>query len=103
MKTLKNFRTQVDASMSVKKISHDNQLVLMGSCFSDSMKDYFSNYCFSVFNPFGTIYNPISLSQNIERAMTENMFSEVELLQNEEIFLVGSTLENILINLKIYF
>ena len=42
---------------------------------------------FFSFNPFGTIYNPISLSQNIERAMTENMFSEVELLQNEEIFL----------------
>lgn len=87
MKTINNFRTQVDVSMSVKKISHDNQLIIMGSCFSDSMRKYFSKYCFSVFNPFGTIYNPISLSQNIKRAMAKNMFSETELLQNQEIFL----------------
>lgn len=87
MTTLNNFRTQVNTSISINKISHDNHIVFMGSCFSDSMMKYFSNFCFSVFNPYGTIYNPITLSQNIKRAMTENMFSESELLQNEEFFL----------------
>ena len=90
MTTLNNFRTQVNTSISINRISHDNHIVFMGSCFSDSMMKYFSNYCFSVFNPYGTIYNPITLSQNIKRAMTENMFSEAELLQNEEVIKISN-------------
>ena len=52
--------------MSVKKISHDNQLVLMGSWLQRFNERLLFQVLFFSFNPFGTIYNPISLSQNIK-------------------------------------
>lgn len=47
---------------SFKKISLDDQIYLMGSCFSDEIGSRMSSSKFNVIsNPFGTVYNPHSI------------------------------------------
>ncbi len=44
------------------KINISDQLLLLGSCFADSMGDKLhANKFQTLSNPFGTIYNPLSL------------------------------------------
>jgi len=52
---------------SKKKISHDDKIYLTGSCFSDEIGSKFKHYKFDVLsNPFGTIYNPVSILKTID-------------------------------------
>ena len=81
------FRTEVDTSLSINNLSHSDNFVLIGSCFSNQMSKYFNKNCFNVLNPFGTIYNPISLQQNIYSAITNRIFDETNLIQSDEVFL----------------
>jgi len=49
-----------------KKITYQDSLFLMGSCFSDEMATKFSNAGFSnVSNPYGTIFHPLPLAKNV--------------------------------------
>lgn len=49
------------------KIKHTDRLFFIGSCFADTMSHYFINRKYSVLqNPFGVLYNPISIAECIE-------------------------------------
>lgn len=49
-------------------ISYIDRIMLLGSCFSDNigglLKDYGFNVCI---NPFGTLYNPVSVTNSLKR------------------------------------
>ena len=54
-----------------KKISRHHLILLMGSCFSGNFTRYFQRYKFgSLGNPFGKIFNPVSIANNLMDAMT---------------------------------
>ena len=56
------FRTLLNIPKSNKKISLNEPIFTIGSCFSDVIGRYLENYKFSVLsNPYGTVYNPISI------------------------------------------
>ena len=58
--------TPVEISRSDRKISHDQELLLLGSCFSDSIGSKLLEYGFrATLNPFGTLYNPMSIAQTL--------------------------------------
>lgn len=45
-------------------IGYDDRILMLGSCFADSMAEQLGAYYFSVTaNPFGTLYNPLSIAQ----------------------------------------
>ena len=49
-------------------ISHGDVVVMMGSCFSDNIGARMRHAMFNVdINPFGTLYNPLSIATSIER------------------------------------
>lgn len=55
------------------KITHRSSLVLLGSCFSDEIGSKFSKAAFSnVSNPFGTLFHPIAIANNILSALEDN-------------------------------
>lgn len=63
------FRTELKAVPSSFSISHGQQLLLAGSCFSENMGNKLAQYCFqALVNPFGTLFNPVSLFSNFARA-----------------------------------
>lgn len=63
-----------------KRIRHNDQIVLIGSCFSDSMGEKFASLKYRVDrNPFGIVYNPVSISHSLNRMLDGKVFVEEEL------------------------
>lgn len=61
-------QTLVEPVLSKVKLSYDDKILIMGSCFADNMGKKMENAGFDVcVNPFGTLYNPISLCNSIQR------------------------------------
>lgn len=60
------FRTEVHIADFHHKITHHDALFSIGSCFSDNIGNKLVRYKFNCLtNPFGVLFNPISISNNI--------------------------------------
>lgn len=58
-------------------ISYKDRIMLLGSCFSDSIGRLLADYGFDVcINPFGTLYNPASIATSIERLVSARPFTQ---------------------------
>lgn len=61
-------QTPVTDELCKVGISYNDKILMIGSCFSDSIGQHLKDYGFDVMvNPFGTLYNPISIMRSIER------------------------------------
>lgn len=66
-------------------VSHGDDILLLGSCFSDSMVPHFENAGHSVIsNPFGTLFHPMSLAHSIELSLSGS--KEVRSMQRDDLF-----------------
>ena len=62
------FRTVVDIAKPDFEIQPCEEVLFVGSCFADSIGQRFREEGFTVsVNPFGTMYNPVSVLHTIER------------------------------------
>ena len=58
-------------------ISYEDKIMMLGSCFSDNIGRMMSEYGFDVcVNPFGTLYNPMSILNSIERLIQGRRFTK---------------------------
>ena len=58
-------------------ISYDDRIMMLGSCFSENIGRQLADFGFDVcINPFGTLYNPISIMHSIEMLLGEGHFTE---------------------------
>ena len=74
------FRTEIDRRPSDRKIGHDTPLVMLGSCFTDEIGARLEADGFDVLhNPFGPLYNPLSLAGCIDRAVSKRQYTEADL------------------------
>ena len=87
MSLTQNFRTEVNLTSKSKNNNHLDQFLLIGSCFATEMSLFFKKYCFGYLNPYGTIYNPISLADNFEKLISKESFNERNLVKNNGVFL----------------
>ena len=63
-------------------ISYEDKIMMLGSCFSDNIGRQLADFGFDVcVNPFGTLYNPISILQSIELLASERMFGPEDCVQ----------------------
>ncbi len=63
-------------------ISYDDKIMMLGSCFSDSIGRQLIDYGFDVWvNPFGTLYNPVSILRSVERLVSGKPFTEKDCVQ----------------------
>lgn len=66
-------QTPVTIPATKLRIDHKCRLMLMGSCFSDAIGTRMEECGFEVLsNPFGTLYNPLSIEQCLNRSMELN-------------------------------
>lgn len=62
------FRTEINIPPLPFTISHGDRILPLGSCFSEHIAKLLDRTLFHVVpNPFGTSYNPVSLSEQIHR------------------------------------
>ena len=74
------FRTTIKNLNGREKISHSHHIMLIGSCFSDNIGSRMLNSFMHVeINPFGTVYNPFSILNEIDRIISCKPISEEEL------------------------
>jgi len=79
--------TQVPLSNSSKPIDYHSKILLMGSCFAESMGGKLEYYKFqSVTNPFGIIFNPISIEKMLQRVVHKKPFTEADIFFHNAIW-----------------
>lgn len=72
-------QTPVEVGKSAVRISFNDRILLLGSCFSDEIGGKMHDYGFDVqVNPFGPLYNPVSVCNSISRLASSVPFSEDE-------------------------
>ena len=72
-----NLYTKVDIPASDLRIDYKSNLVFIGSCFADNISAQFAERKFHVLaNPFGTVYNPVSLASQIKAITDGKVFGE---------------------------
>ena len=76
------FRTETECRPSAWKINHDTPLVMLGSCFTDEIGSRLDSDGFQVIhNPFGPLYNPISVTRCLMRAAKCELYNEADLTE----------------------
>ncbi len=70
-------QTPVDTGTSGIGVSYSDRIMVTGSCFADNMGTKMLNAGFDVMvNPFGTLYNPVSVCNALRRIDSGIPFSE---------------------------
>jgi len=71
------FRTNIPAPQYPFHIGYEDSIMLLGSCFSDNMGNYFGRHRFKVCsNPFGVLFNPVSIDRAIRLLMRPETFDK---------------------------
>ncbi len=78
-----NFFTKIDIPAADFKIDYTSRLAFFGSCFADNISAQFAERKFNVLaNPFGTVYNPVSLAGQIKAIADGKVFGEEDVFQD---------------------
>jgi len=79
------FRTQIPLSKTNNPIDYNSKVLSFGSCFAENMADKFDYFKFqNETNPFGIIFNPVSIEKIIDRTVQEKWFTEKDVFFHNE-------------------
>jgi len=82
-----NLRTSLPASTYDFGISHDDHIFCMGSCFVENIGQRLIAKKFSTeLNPFGILYNPISIAKSLHFLLEDYPLPEKYLVENQGIW-----------------
>lgn len=80
---MRSLFTTVTKKPSIEKITHKHNILMIGSCFSNEIGNKFFSEGFSTYiNPFGILYNPISIAECLERIAKKEFFNSNDLIYN---------------------
>ena len=81
------FRTIVKCAVSSKKIDYDSQLMMLGSCFTEYLGAQLKRLKFNVvINPFGIVFHPAPIANNLERMISGKLYTCDELQLHNELW-----------------
>jgi lysophospholipase L1-like esterase len=81
------FRTKIPILQSDFKIDYHSKIVSIGSCFAVNMADKFDYFKFeNTCNPFGIIFNPVSIEKIMYRILNQNFFTEEDIFFHNELW-----------------
>jgi hypothetical protein len=80
-----NFTTKIDIPKNPNPIDYNSKIVSLGSCFAENIGDKFQYFRFqNTINPFGIIFNPVSIEKIIGRVVNGTLFTEEDLFFHNE-------------------
>ncbi len=72
-----NFTTKIPISKYQSPIDYNSKIISIGSCFAENMGEKFEYFKFqNIVNPFGIIFNPVSIEKLISRIVNQELFTE---------------------------
>lgn len=81
------FRTSVKPEVSPVKIQLGQSILMMGSCFSEHIGKILSDHKFRVLNnPYGIIYNPVSIFKLLHGAMLKRPVDEGWIINSQGVY-----------------
>ncbi len=81
------FRTRVIPNVSPNKIDLKDSILAMGSCFAQNIGNKFQDYKFNInINPFGTIFNPLSIFKLINQAASNQVIESTGIVESQGVF-----------------
>jgi GSCFA family len=93
------FSTPISIQKSKHPIDYNSKIMSLGSCFAENMAEKFDYFKFqNTVNPFGIIFNAVSIERIIERIVNQEVFTENDIYYNNELwhcFEVHSSLSNL--------
>ncbi|MDF1673335.1 MAG: GSCFA domain-containing protein [Vicingaceae bacterium] len=76
--------TAVNIPKSDFKLQHKNSITLIGSCFSQHIGNKLAHHKFKTNpNSFGTVFNPISIANNLHRLIKQERYNETDFYNYE--------------------
>lgn len=79
------FRTQIPISKSNNPIDYNSKIVSLGSCFAENIGEKFDYFKFqNNTNPFGIIFNPVSIEKIITKVVNKELFTENDIFFHNE-------------------
>ena len=75
-------QTPVTDEKNKVSISYKDKIMMLGSCFSDNIGQQMTDLGFDIcINPFGTLYNPLSILNSVEKLAYGYTFGEQDCIQ----------------------
>ena len=80
-----NLYTRVELPTDLPKLTHAHHLLLLGSCFAANMGERLADAKFRCdINPYGVLYNPLSISAALREIVTGRSYSRQDLFYFRE-------------------
>jgi len=81
------FRTEIEIPKYPSSLGYNSNSIFLGSCFSDNIGNRFVKYKFPAqVNPFGVLYNPLSIERAIDRLCNGKHYDETELFEHNSLY-----------------
>lgn len=81
------FTTKIPLQKSPFPIDYDSKILLLGSCFTENMGEKFDYFKLkTTVNPFGIIFNAVSLEKLIRRVVENRKFTENDIFFHNELW-----------------
>ena len=85
---MNNFRTEIKIDAFKEKLEYDSKVIFLGSCFADNIGGKFLQTKLPVVvNPFGVIYNPMSVANTLYSIIQKRTYHENELRYHNGLWL----------------
>lgn len=74
------FTTKITIPKSNAPIDYNSKIISLGSCFAENMSEKFNYFKFqNIVNPFGIIFNPVSIEKLVNRIVNKIEFTEKDI------------------------
>lgn len=86
MKMPQLFRKEISIKPKRIKINHSNDFLLLGSCFTQNIRKHLSFNGYGNFYPFGTLYNPMTIVNNLKRIIDNHQFNDTDIIKSNGLY-----------------
>ncbi|NDP21755.1 MAG: GSCFA domain-containing protein [Paludibacter sp.] len=81
------FQTKIEIHHSDLEISYHDRLMTLGSCFAENIGRKLTDaYFLTNVNPFGVLYNPVSIMNSIELLLNYKEFTQDDIFENRSLW-----------------
>lgn len=81
------FTTKITIPKSSFPIDYNSKIMSLGSCFAENMSENFDYFKFqNTVNPFGIIFNPVSIEKLVNRIVNQIEFTEKDIFLHNDLW-----------------
>jgi len=81
------FQTKVEIPPTPLSITYQDAVLTLGSCFAENIGRKMEEVCFDTeVNPFGVLYNPVSIINSIELLLDNKQFTPDDIFESRSLW-----------------